>query len=382
MQGQAFLKPGRPSRDTNDVLPTPKGPSMRAHRHLVLASLLAAAGCAADGGSAFPPLGDDGGSDDLAAPGRPDLAGRDLAAQKGADLAMPHGAQDMAVSQGMGGKPAGGNVGAKGGQVDRLYFAFHGDVRPMNCDDTPNYPTQIITSIFQQEGQQGVEFALDLGDHMFACSSNSKYADDQMNLYMTASHSLPKTTFLTMGNHECRASMICSNNGDVNYAAFLSALAPISKTPYYSFDVQTSAGLATFVIVADNAWSNAEQTWLENTLSTADKKAKYTFIARHHPIDNTDLPNMMTEWQIIQKHKYSIFFTGHTHEYKHDVALDPSRRTVRLGAGGAPLAVPPNGDGYFYGYGTVLQGLDGHLYVTIYDESNGNIIDAWNVPPQ
>ena len=343
-----------------------------------LAALLSTALVPACGDSGY--FDDFGATDDAGAPrdlGRKshDLShrpGTDLATIKGADLST--GSADLSIPL----MP--GAIGPNGGTVDRLFFSFHGDARPANCNDTPNYPKAIVESIFKREAARNVQFSIDLGDHFFGCGSG-KYntAAAQMAIYVNASKLLPSLTFLTMGNHECRSSGLCHpGDGDENLAAYLPALAPISAIPYYTFDVQTSQGLATFVVIADNAWDNTEQAWLESTLAKADGAAKYTIITRHHPIDNTDLPNMMVEMGIIQKHKYSLFMTGHTHEYKHDTYLDPSKRTLRMGISGAPF----NGNTMYYGYGTVEQQVSGALLVKIYDQATDAIQDTWSVTPQ
>jgi hypothetical protein len=183
---------------------------------------------------------------------------------------------------------------------------------------------------------------------------------------------------MTMGNHECLGGGYCSQtSGDANSYIFRQALAPISKTTYYSFDVTTRLGIARFVIVADNSWDAQQQQWLQDTLSRADKEAKYTIVARHHPIDNQMLSNPQ-EWQIIHAHKYSLFLTGHSHTYRHENFSDPSGRTVLAGNGGAPL----DNHGSFYGYGTVEQRTDGNLYVTFYDQASGMVQDSFSVAPQ
>jgi hypothetical protein len=303
---------------------------------------------------------------DMAGQPPPDLAGqppRDLAHASGPDLAM---------------KPGPGSVGPTGGTVTRLFFGIHGDTRPMDCTTYTapyGYPASIIQGIFKAHAQAQVQFALDLGDHMFVCNGSSTMANNEMGYYMSASQLLTRTTFMVMGNHECESSYCLPGSSDVNYHAFTQALAPISSLPYYSFNVQTSAGLATFVVIADSAWDATQQSWLNSTLTTADQKAKYTIIARHHPIDFTGL-QAPAEWTIIQSHKYSLMLTGHTHEYKHDTYLDHSGRTLRIGNGGAPLQ-----PGAYNGYGTVTQGTDDNLYVNVYD-MNGQLQDAWWVPPQ
>lgn len=292
------------------------------------------------------------------------------------------GASDLGAATGdlsLGEVPGPGTIGQSGGAVDRLWFAFHGDTRPPECDQTNLYPTEIIQSIFKREAEKQVQFAVDLGDHMYVCNNSFDEAETQMGLYMSAAALLGRPTFMTMGNHECLNGAICMpGSGDANSTVFLKALAPTSPLPYYSFDVTTRSGLATFVVVADNFWSDTQRQWLEATLAKADTDAKYTIITRHHPIDNSQLSNRAI-WQIIQSHKYSLFLAGHSHSYHHDMALDASKRSLRCGCGGAPISTYP---GAFYGYGTVLQGPDDRLYVTIWDQATDAIQDAFSVAPQ
>src|SRR5262249_14618355 len=82
------------------------------------------------------------------------------------DLAVPSAPPDLSPS-GPGSKPLGGSVTVSGGTVDRLFFGFTGDTRPSNMDDTAHYPTSTITQIFSRMVQADVQFALDLGDHMY-----------------------------------------------------------------------------------------------------------------------------------------------------------------------------------------------------------------------
>jgi hypothetical protein len=270
------------------------------------------------------------------------------------------------------------NVGPTGGSVDRLFFAIHGDTRPPDCDQTTMYPTAIIQNIFTQEQALGVQFTLDLGDHMYVCNGLASEAATQMGYYMTASQILNKVTFMTMGNHECAGGGLCPPGAfDANSVAYAKALAPISAVPWYSVDIQTSQGLAVLVIIADNAWNPTQQQWLETTLTRADSAAKYTIVARHHPVDNTELNNSDI-WNIVSAHKYTLFLTGHSHTYRHDTFNDPSGRTLVLGTGGAPLA----GRNDFYGFGTVTQAQNGALTVAIYDQASGNMQDSFNVQPQ
>jgi calcineurin-like phosphoesterase family protein len=303
----------------------------------------------------------------------------------------PHGggtSTDMAVNPGpppdfagvpnpVGGIPVGGPVGPTGGTVDRLFFGFTGDTRPDNCGTA--YPTAIITDIFSKMKTAGVQFAVDQGDHMFNCGSDFSGARTQMNEYVTAAGMLGKTVFLTMGNHECSysSSNLCSANPygtNPNYTAFMDALKPISDKPYYRFDVTTNSGLAVFLVVADDAWSAAQQTWLTAQLTDADAKAKYTFVTKHHPDGNTDHPEFQQIYDLGRTHKYALFLTGHSHLYKRQ-SNDP--RAVVMGIGGAPLA-----GSTFHGFGTVVQGTDDRIYVSVYDSATGNVRDKFDVAPQ
>jgi Calcineurin-like phosphoesterase len=285
---------------------------------------------------------------------------------------------DFAGSSGpVGGIPVGGPVGPSGGRVDRLYFGFTGDTRPDQCGSA--YPTQIISNIFTQMKSQGVQFAVDQGDHMFNCGSDFQGARDQMNQYIQAAALLGKTVFLTLGNHECSysSSTLCSANPygtNPNYTAFMDALKPISPKPYYRFDVETQSGLAVFLVVADDAWNAEQQTWLTTQLTDADAHAKYTFVSKHHPDGNTDHPEFQQIYDLVRQHKYTLFLTGHSHLYRRQ-GSDP--RALVMGIGGAPLA-----GSSFNGYGTALQGANDRIYVTIYDQATGNVRDKFDVAPQ
>jgi hypothetical protein len=273
---------------------------------------------------------------------------------------------------------SGGPVGPRGGTVDLLHFGLSGDTRPPACEDTAHYPTPIIQSIADHIAQQNAQFALDLGDHMYVCNDSVQTATAQMDLFVGATRRFPGTWFMTEGNHECwKGPCVAGMPGvnDANYAVFMQALAPISQTPYYSFDVQTSLGLATFVVIADNSWSNAQQSWLEQTLATADAKAKYTIVARHHPTDDSTVATNPLSLQIVRAHKFALLLTGHSHLYKHTSA--DGGRVLVMGNSGAPLIV----GGTFYGYAIVDQLATGMLKVSVYDINAQSPVDAWTVGP-
>ena len=276
-----------------------------------------------------------------------------------------------------------GTVGADGGTVDRLWFATTGDTRPSSCNDTADYPKAAIAQIARAMKALRVQFAVDLGDHMYVCSDTGSLsmaeldaaAQAQMGFYLGAIAQGPQAWWMTMGNHECDAAYalrqpcIVGAPHDPNFAAYMTALK--RPQPYYFNDVQTSAGLARFVVVADDSWDATQSAWLSGTLADADARAKYTIVARHHPVTGTRSgpPEVLS---ILQQHKYSLLLTAHNHDYEHDTSSWGSRSAV-VGLGGA---------GGFWGFGTVLQNTDGTL-TFVQRDANGNPIGAaWSVSPQ
>ena len=304
------------------------------------------------------------------------------------DVVDPCGAApDAGVSASPGTPDAGvvpvGTVDKGGGTVDRLWFATTGDTRPSSCNDTAGYPKAAIAQIAQAMKALRVQFAVDLGDHMYVCSDTGALsmaeldsaAQTQMGFYLGAVAQGPSTWWMTMGNHECDAAYalrqpcIVGGAHDPNFAAYMSALG--RPQPYYATDVRTSAGLARFVVVADDSWDAAQSAWLSSTLTDADVKAKYTIVARHHPVTGTRSgpPEILS---ILQQHKYTLLLTAHNHDYEHDTASWGSRSAV-VGLGGA---------GGLWGFGTVLQNADGTL-TFVQRDANGNPIGAaWSVSPQ
>jgi Calcineurin-like phosphoesterase len=275
--------------------------------------------------------------------------------------------------------PVGGPVGPTGGNVDRLFFGFTGDTRPAQCDGV--YPQALANAIFTQLKNKDVQFAIDQGDHMFNCIGQFSGARAQMTSYLASAALLGKSVFMTMGNHECtgEASALCrltSYGNNANYTAYVEALQKLGiDKPYYRFDVTTRSGLAVFLVVADDVWDAAEESWLTQQLTDADQHAKYTFVSKHHPDGNTEHPEFQQIYDLVRQHKYTLFFTGHTHEYKRQRS---DGRALVVGIGGAPLGF----SGGFWGYGTALQGQDDRIYVTVYDQATGNIMDQFDVSPQ
>ncbi len=269
----------------------------------------------------------------------------------------------------------GGAIGVHGGRVSLLHFGATGDTRPPNCEDTAQYPTAVVNSVVDQIRTHGAQFGVDLGDHMYVCNNDLSIATAQMNLYVQSIARLGQTWFMTQGNHECSHGPCLTGSTNANYVAFMKALAPVSSTPYYSFEVQTSLGLAIFVVVADNSWDSTQSAWLERTLKDADSRAAYTIVAKHHPAADTAVSTNSTVMAMIRRHKFSLLLTGHNHLYKHPKT--DSARELILGTGGAPLIA----GGSFYGYAMIDQQSDGRLQVSIYDLNSNTPVDVWSVGP-
>ena len=257
-------------------------------------------------------------------------------------------------------------VTASGGSVDTLTFAVVGDCRPGNEGDTANYPTPIITKIFQDIDQTHAQFVVSTGDYQYA---NPQRADGQaqLSLYAQAAMGFSGVQFPAIGNHECDGYTAdnCDSSGNIvtgghglsnNFTAFVSTLlAPIHQTlPYYSININDTHGQWTskFVFVAANAWDSTQQTWLTTTMATP---TTYTFVVRHEPsYDNTgnSAPGVNPSDSILAASTYTLKIVGHSHVF----SWDPSNREVVIGNGGAPLDSPS--DTYGYGLFSLTDGGD------------------------
>jgi hypothetical protein len=291
------------------------------------------------------------------------------------DVVDPCGAPDAGLAAAPGtpdpGEVPAGVVGFDGGSVDRLWFATTGDTRPGNCDETDQYPRAAIAQIASSMKALRVQFAVDLGDHMYVCNRSDAEARQQMSFYMSAIESGPFTWWMTMGNHECgatKAPYSCFVNGphDANFAAFLGALG--RPQPYYFADVATARGKARFVSIADDAWDDSQAAWLSATLAEADSFA-YTFVVRHHPVQGSRTGNQQI-LDTIAAHRYSMILTAHNHDYEHDGKSFGGRSAV-VGLGGA---------GGRFGFGTVLQSADGSLTFVRRDANGNPVGQPWSVP--
>jgi hypothetical protein len=278
-----------------------------------------------------------------------------------------------------GGAPApAGIVGPDGGSVDRLWFAVTGDTRPGRCDESDLYPRAAIAEIAASMKALEVQFALDLGDHMYVCNGSFAEAAQQMGFYTTAIGAGPATFFMTLGNHDCGSSFARAGartgcfegSADANFRAYLAALG--RPRPYYAIDVATFAGLARFVFVADDAYDAVQAAWLERTLADADARARITVIARHHPMSGARSGNPEIVGTI-ERHRYTMLLSAHLHTYAH--GSDHGGRAAIVGLGGAPSLSPP-------GFATVLQNADGSLTFTPRDALGEPVHTAWTVGPQ
>jgi hypothetical protein len=271
---------------------------------------------------------------------------------------------DAATVRAAGTGPAAASpMGPAGGSPTRLLFACVGDTRPPSEDDTAGYPTEIITQIFA--GIQAVRprpsFVVSTGDYMFASSRPDTQAAPQLDLYMQARARFAGTLFPAMGNHECTGatSSNCGpgaeNGVTTNYAAFVrTLLSPIRENePYYVVPIAAADGTwtAKLVFVAANAWSPAQETWLESALS---QPTTYTFVVRHEPAAASTAPGVSPSEAIMGRHPYTLAIVGHSHTYRHPAS---NWREVLIGNGGAPLT------GKDYGFGLFSQRSDGAIVV-------------------
>jgi hypothetical protein len=278
-----------------------------------------------------------------------------------------------------GGAAVTGTVGIDGGTVSRLLFAVVGDTRPAEVDDTAGYPTQIIGRIFNDITALSPRpsFVVATGDYQYASVTKTEQAA-QVALYAAAAATFPGPVFPAMGNHECTGytDSNCLDGGSddggdedggndgitLNYIAFMSQLlAPIGQTsPFYSINVNATDGSWTskFVFIAANAWTDAQGTWLDQTLSVP---TTYTFVIRHEEDSANTAPGVGPTFSIIDAHPYTLIIVGHTHSYSR-----PTISEVLIGNGGAPLS--GTGD---YGFGVFSQQSDGTIAVDVLDYATG-----------
>ena len=268
-------------------------------------------------------------------------------------------------------------IGPGGGTVDLLDLVMTGDTRPPFCDLISLYPQDSFKNDVAQMAKLSPQLALDLGDHLFACTQSLDSARAQLKLYTDALASFQPPWFMTMGNHECESTDCSASPGDANFTAYSEALKLVSQQPlpYYKLDIQTRLGLARIVFIADNYGDAAAQAWAESTLAEADRVARYTIIAKHHPVTGTRIGPQWAH-DVVLRHKYSLILTAHAHNYSHDTSAYGGRSVV-CGLGGANTS--------FTGFCRVQQKADGSLAFTAYD-AWGNVrtdpSSSFSVAPQ
>src|SRR5437764_113704 len=103
-----------------------------------------------------------------------EMRGHDRVRILAQDLERPARALEVRAHQG---------AGPGGGMLAELRFAVVGDTRPMNLDDTANYPAAIARAIWVDVEAEHPPFALTTGDYMFATPGNAE-ARAQLDLYL------------------------------------------------------------------------------------------------------------------------------------------------------------------------------------------------------
>ena len=268
-----------------------------------------------------------------------------------------------------------------GGTISDLRFAIVGDTRPPSEDDTTAYPTTVITKIWQdvEAFSPHPMFAISTGDYMFA-STSGHTQQSQLDMYMQARMAYTGLQYPAMGNHECTGATD-SNCGPgsrdgitVNMSDFVTTmLNPIGVTqPYYSeqFTAADNSWTAKLVVVACNAWSTTQGTWLTNELA---KTTTYTFVVRHEGNDSltsTPTPPCGDSQSIISSHPLTLLIAGHTHKYAHYA----SDKEIIVGNGGAPLVSGGN-----YGYVIITRNTNGTLKVTAYDYMTNAVVETFTI---
>ncbi len=257
-------------------------------------------------------------------------------------------------------------------------FAIVGDTRPASIDDTTNYPTPIITKIYQDiEGATPhPSLVIGTGDYQYASTTGSDSAP-QLAKYMAARAAFSGPFYPAMGNHECTGytdSNCGTGNPDgvtKNMTDFVSSmLSPIGETnPYYVEKVAAgdNSWTAKFVVIACNAWTSAQSSWLTQALS---ESTTYTFVVRHESVADMSATKCSASQTIVAAHPLTLLIVGHTHEYSH-VAYS---KEIINGIGGAPLTSGTN-----YGYTIVNRNSNGTLTVTTYDYSTKAAIDTFTI---
>ncbi len=265
-------------------------------------------------------------------------------------------------------------VGAGGGTVDHLYFAVLGDTRPAVMDDTSGYPTSTITGIYRdiQAMSPRPQFAVATGDYMFASTTGTQ-AQPQMDLYLAARSAYSGTVFAAMGNDECDGTTAgdCTPGQTPNYDAFMSGLvAPLGQSaPYYAVKIGAAdaSWTAKLVVIACNAWSATQQSWLTAELASP---TTYTIVVQHDPASVPTAPCVTATAALLAQSPYDLLLAGHLSTFEY---VAPKELVV--GNGGAPLL----GSSIDFGYVTVEKVAAG-WQVVLYDQATALPVTTLSVP--
>ncbi|MHB8417424.1 MAG: metallophosphoesterase [Myxococcales bacterium] len=264
-----------------------------------------------------------------------------------------------------------------GGQLASLDFGDVGDTRPPIYDDISQYPTQVITTIFQDLAglSPALAFVVSSGDYMFADPLNlfGNQAQAQAQLYVGAGQNFPRQVYPSMGNHECGWSNSNDNcfgqTTNPNYNAYLQNILGgfglPNQNPYFvvlfaSADV-TRPWSAKFIYIAPDWWDTSGDTqgiWLKAVLA---EPTTYTFLVRHQPTNNSAGAAGIAESDtLLQTYPFTIKLTGHSHSFMYD----QTNREIINGVGGAALDTGYNGT---FGYVVCRQRADMAIQCTLYD---------------
>jgi len=276
----------------------------------------------------------------------------------------------MVSSDDLGGSPDATKTGPL------LKFAVFGDARPPLPEDSSHYPTEILKAIFALAAAQNVQFVVGTGDYFYALSDAAVTA--QLAKLKEAEAPFVGPIYHALGNHECLTSstLNCPNaNESPLIKAFMANLIPSGTlTPYYRVDQQTRFGVAKFLFVAGNAWTDAQGDWLKAALA---EPTAYTFVIRHIPTGapqeaawGVTAPGVKESDAILDGAPMTNVFFGHEHVFKR---IDPQH--VISGNGGAPLGSKND----FYGLLIVEQQADGNFALTELDVATAMPKDSWRV---
>jgi hypothetical protein len=271
-------------------------------------------------------------------------------------------------------------------KMTTLTFGMLGDTRPSSSttSDYPQSVKNIIGSIFTGMQAQHLPLAVGSGDYAFS-STSAGSAIPQYTSYMTARKGFGGTYLPTMGNHECNG--FTNSNCPVgsftgmttDYVNTILTPSTGQSSPYFSALYLATDGSwsAKFLFVAANAWSTAQQSWLQASLAVA---TTYTFIVRHEPANDARAPGTTPSENMLgpafSAGHLTLSITGHTHLVQLPGGTQPygdsfgATQTYEMivGVGGAPLDA-----GSYYGYGVATRrASDGAIVIQMFESANSS----------